>query len=72
MSLIIVIRNTTQLAPISDYEYEVLVGDGTAERSLVLEIGTLKGHVRDEGWRKLLSMLVDKADCAYKRDKEGL
>lgn len=34
MSLIVVLTNKSNLAPVSDYNYEVLVGDGTVESSL--------------------------------------
>ena len=60
MSLIIVIQNISALAPISDYRYHVLVGDGSPERSTTLEAGTIKGHARADGWRKLVRMLLEK------------
>lgn len=58
MSLIIVLRNTTALAPVSDYDYEVLVGDGTPERSRTIATGHLTGHVRAHGWQALVAQLL--------------
>lgn len=59
MSLILVIRNTsTQLPDVSDYEYEVLVGDGTAARSHTLARGEIKGHLRADGWQSLVMRLL--------------
>lgn len=58
MSLILVIRNVSALAATSDYVYEVLVGDGTPERSKTLARGTIKGHLRDDGWQKLVTTLL--------------
>ena len=54
MSLIIVLRNKSSLAPVSDYDYEVMVGDGTPARSTSLEHGEVIGHKRDEGWEMLM------------------
>lgn len=60
MSLILVIRNVSALAPTSDYVYEVLVGDGTRERSNVLTRGTIHGHARSDGWQELVKRLLEK------------
>ena len=57
MSLIVVIQNMSKLAPISNYHYRVLVGDGTPERSTLLAEGEIHGHVRREGWQALLKRL---------------
>lgn len=54
MALILTFRNITQLAPESDYEVEVLVGDGTREGSKLLHHGTAIGHVRSDGWETLV------------------
>ena len=59
MSLIIVIRNISSLAPISDYTYEVLVGDGTPERTTMLAQGQIHQHVRNDGWKVLVRRLLD-------------
>ena len=57
MSLIIVLQNVSDLAPVSDYRYRVLVGDG-GPRSRVLETGTVTNHIRAEGWDALLRQLL--------------
>lgn len=59
MALIVVLTNKSNLAPVSDYTYEVLVGDGTASRSTVIARGTVLGHRRQEGWQKLVQALLD-------------
>lgn len=58
MALIIVLQNISALADISDYNYQVLVGDGTPERSNILAAGTLKGHCRADGWHALVNQLL--------------
>jgi hypothetical protein len=60
MALIVVLTNVSLLAPVSDYHYEVCVGDGTPSRSKTIARGTIKGHVRDDGWQKLVQTLLDK------------
>ena len=60
MSLILVLRNTSSLAEVSDYEYTVMVGDGTKERSKVLESGVVKGHHRSNGWMSLINRFINK------------
>jgi hypothetical protein len=62
MSLIIVLTNKSNLAPISDYDYRVLVGDGTKERSTLITEGKVEGHRRDDGWKKLVYMMLEKED----------
>jgi hypothetical protein len=57
MSLIVVLRNTSDLAPFSDYEYKVLVGDGGPD-SKVLETGVVRGHYRDDGWEELMKKFM--------------
>lgn len=59
MALILIIQNTTQLAPTSDYRYEVLVGDGTPARSHSIASGTIESHVREEGWVALVHRLLE-------------
>lgn len=58
MALIVVLVNHSDLAPISDYTYEVLVGDGTPARSKTLKRGTVTGHQRSDGWLELLAKLI--------------
>ena len=59
MALIIVLRNISALADWSDYRYEVLVGDGTAERSQILERGTVTEHFRPWGWERLVEKFLN-------------
>ena len=58
MALIVVLHNTTNLAPISDYRYEVLIGDGTASGSVTIERGQVNGHTRADGWDILIGKLL--------------
>lgn len=58
MALIIVFTNVSHLAPVSDYNYEVLVGDGTPERSQTIVSGKIHGHERDKGWAELVKRLL--------------
>lgn len=60
MALIVVLRNISELAPVSDYRYEVLVGDGSP-RSNVIARGTVCGHKREDGWKALVQQLLDTA-----------
>jgi len=61
MSLIVVARNTSNLADVSDYAVQVLVGDGTPERSKTIHAGTVKGHERALGWKALIQRILDEA-----------
>lgn len=63
MSLILIIRNVSELADISDYEYtaavttiNTLTGE-VGER--VIERGDVKGHPRVDGWAALVQRLLD-------------
>lgn len=58
MALIIVFQNKSNLAPVSDYDVQVLVGDGTVERSQELYRGRVEGHERSKGWQMLLQQFV--------------
>lgn len=58
MALIVVFVNKSGLAPVSDYDVEVLVGDGTPERSKTLYRGRIEGHKRDKGWQMLVQQFV--------------
>lgn len=65
MSLIIVFTNKSQLAPISDYAYQILVGDGTAQGSHRIAEGMIHDHIRDDGWVALVKrLLTDTAEHA--------
>lgn len=60
MALIVVFVNKSDLAPISDYTVEVLVGDGSPARSNTIYRGEIQGHRRSDGWLELVSKLVEK------------
>ena len=59
MALILVLSNTSHLTPVSDYTYEVLVGDGTTLGSKRITSGTITGHRRDDGWQALVQRLLE-------------
>jgi len=59
MALILIIQNQSNLAPISDYKYDVLVGDGSPARSDVIARGVIIGHTRADGWQTLVRMLLE-------------
>lgn len=59
MALILVFVNRSSLAPISDYDVEVLVGDGTAERSRTIARGQVQNHTRTDGWEALVQRFLD-------------
>lgn len=59
MSLIVIATNISDLAEVSDYNYEVLVGDGTPERSKTICHGQIKGHRRTAGWKVLIKRILD-------------
>ena len=61
MSLIVVLTNKSKLAPHSDYNYEVLVGDGTASGSHTIAAGEIKDHARTNGWKALVQRVLDEA-----------
>lgn len=65
MSLILVLRNDAkELSELSNYTCEVLVGDGTPERSTTLFRARVEGHQRSLGWIALTQMLLDQAKTA--------
>lgn len=53
MALIIMLRNLSNLAPVSDYEYIVSL-NGRHE----IERGIVRGHVRADGWPALVRQLI--------------
>lgn len=59
MALILVIQNISNLADVSDYNYEVLVGDGTPARSKTLATGRVGGHLRADGWQALARRVLE-------------
>lgn len=70
MSLIITFRNISNLSEVSDYEYRVLVGDGSIERSKVLESGHVFGHHRSDGWTSLMKRFLKKRVNANQKTSE--
>lgn len=63
MALILCLVNTSNLAEVSDYKYEVLVGDGTKAGSKTLERGVVKGHRRSDGWQKLIEKFISEKEA---------
>ena len=47
------ILNTSNLAPVSDYQYSV---DVNGE---VIALGTIEGHRRDDGWAVLVKRIAE-------------
>ena len=69
MALILVFVNKSDLAPISDYTVEVLVGDGTPARSRTIARSEVKGHRRSDGWQVLVNRFMEGQPIAeYKPD----
>lgn len=62
MALILTFVNTSKLAPVSDYAVEVLVGDGSVERSRVIARGTVLSHTRADGWWVLVQRFLDDSE----------
>ena len=59
MALIIALVNQSKCAAISDYTYEVMVGDGTYDGSRVIARGRIEKHKRADGWQALAQRLID-------------
>ena len=59
MALILVFVNKSDLAPVSDYNVEVLVGDGSPARSKTIAAGRIVGHTRADGWKVLVRRFLD-------------
>lgn len=55
--LAITFRNISELADISDYEYQVLLGGG--KRVKIIEEGIVRNHARADGWEQLVRRLLD-------------
>lgn len=54
--LVVTLRNISNLAEVSDYEYQVLIGGG--DRIRVIETGHVRGHRRSDGWEVLVRDLA--------------
>lgn len=55
--LALTFRNISNLAEVSDYEYQVLIGGEKAVR--VIEQGVVQGHIRSDGWEKLVRKFLE-------------
>ena len=71
MALILAFVNKSNLAPVSDYSVEVLVGDGSVERSRTIAFGTVKGHRRDDGWEVLVQAFLDQHRAKGSRNADA-
>lgn len=59
MALIVVLQNMSHLADLSDYNYQVLIGDGTPDGSHTIAHGQLLKHRRADGWKPLVQRVID-------------
>ena len=55
--LVLTFRNTSDLAPTSNYEYEVWVTT-TEGKKHVIKSGVVLGHKRANGWQKLVKRIL--------------
>jgi hypothetical protein len=58
--LMVQLRNISDMALISDYEYSVLVTLRDGSLKTIAE-GNIKGHVRTDGWRDLVQRVLDES-----------
>ena len=58
MALIITFVNKTNLSPVSNYDYQIMIGDGSLERTATIESGKVLNHTRDDGWVKLVELML--------------
>lgn len=68
MSLALIITNVSALAPTSDYVWRAQINN------LLIDYGTVKGHVRSDGWAALVQKLLDQRSPSGKdveRDSTG-
>jgi hypothetical protein len=65
MALIICFVNKSHLAEVSDYNVEVLVGDGSATHSHTIYRGEVKGHTRSDGWQKLVQKMLNEQEVNH-------
>ena len=59
MALILVFVNKSDLAAVSDYDVEVLIGDGTVVNSRTIHRQAVYGHVRADGWEVLVQRMLN-------------
>lgn len=57
------VRNISQCAPVSDYEYVAMVNAET------IGGGTIKGHKRAEGWRELVRKIAEQGGENDKKER---
>jgi hypothetical protein len=68
VALILVFVNKSKTLPsVCDYDVQVLVGDGTPERSTTLLHRTVKDHLRSDGWEALVTKFMQEL---HKGDEE--
>jgi hypothetical protein len=58
--LIVALRNISDLADVSDYDFEVYIN-----RTRIAS-GTVRGHERARGWAALLKLLAEQAEGLLK------
>lgn len=63
--LMINVFNISELAPVSDYKYEVSVG------FQVLARGILKGHTRSDGWAILVKKIAEQHIATTEISRDG-
>lgn len=60
MALILVFHNdSTGGETDANYNVEVMIGDGTAERTRTIAKGRVEGHDRGDGWEALTRRFLD-------------
>lgn len=64
MALILVFHNVTGGGRVADadgratYDVQVSIGDGSRERSKVIHSSRIEGHLRADGWEKLVARFL--------------
>jgi len=61
MSLILVFQNISNLQERSDYDVQVLVGDG-GPNSAIISKGMVINHARSKGWKALVQRYLDETE----------
>jgi hypothetical protein len=61
--LVVTLHNTSDLADVSDYHFEVWVTTATGKKRLV-EVGDVVGHVRADGWKALVQRVLDETSTS--------
>jgi hypothetical protein len=55
--LVVTFKNISDLAPVSNYDYEVWVTSKDGGKQVLVK-GRIHGHIRAEGWEKLVDKLT--------------